>query len=389
MQRNKIISFFALAMILGTVIVGNATVSGRTTGFLSVQGTWIVDSTGTPILLRGVNYPGYDSLYPRSHPESAYANFAKMGFNVVRLQISWASLERYKGRFDDYFLSFYVGRDVQWAKKYGLHIVLDMHQYQWASKFGGGGVPDWAVAKYPANELGLREAVSDFWADPSLQDHLIMVWKGIATRYANEPTIVGYDLLNEPWIYTSIIPELNATHIDAFYAKTTQAIRAVDPNHIIFLEPANMNTFNTSFDSNIVWAPHFYPLSYASTYYPENQTVLELKMDAMYQNYVTRSNAPLWMGEFGAFMTDGTANNWLKEAQALFNKYQIGWAWWAYGDQRDGGTVPNCLHNPDTTAPSTVPLIIVQIGNSTRSWFRTCPAFQRIIWSRANRASLR
>jgi beta-glucosidase/6-phospho-beta-glucosidase/beta-galactosidase len=112
MQRNKMISFFALTMILGTVLVGSATVSGQINGFLSVQGTWIVESTGKPVLLRGVNYPGYQSPNPRLHAESAYANFAKMGFNVVRLQISWAKLEPRKGQFDNSFLMWYVDRDV-------------------------------------------------------------------------------------------------------------------------------------------------------------------------------------------------------------------------------------------------------------------------------------
>jgi hypothetical protein len=42
-------------------------------------------------------------------------------------------------------------------------------------KFGGNGAPDWAVRQYLSDELGMREAVSDFWADPSLQDHLVMV----------------------------------------------------------------------------------------------------------------------------------------------------------------------------------------------------------------------
>jgi hypothetical protein len=184
-----IISFFALATILGTVIVGNATVSAQITGFLSVQGTWIVDSTGTPILLSGVNYPGYESLNPRMHTESAYASFAKMGFNVVRLQISWASLERYKGQFDSSLLMWYVDRDVQLAKRYGLYVVLDMHQYQWASMSGGDRAPDWAVRQYLASRLGIRQAVSDFGADPSLQDHLIMVWKNIATHLGLRPAI--------------------------------------------------------------------------------------------------------------------------------------------------------------------------------------------------------
>jgi len=84
-----------------------------------------------------------------------------------------------------------------------------------------------------------------------------------------------YDLLNEVWVQTSIIPALNASRVDSFYIELTEAIRTVDPNHIIFLEPANVNTLNASFDGKIVWAPHFYPLSFASKYYPRNLTVLE------------------------------------------------------------------------------------------------------------------
>jgi aryl-phospho-beta-D-glucosidase BglC (GH1 family) len=302
-----------------------------------------------------------------------------MGLNVVRLPISWDTLEHAKGWFDITLLLWHVDQDVQWAKKYGLYIVLDMHQYQWASKFGGNGAPDLAVRQYPANELGMRHAVSDFWANSSIQDHLVMVWKNIATHYAKEPTIAGYDLLNEPWVYTSIIPQLNATHIDSFYIKVTEAIRSVDPYHLIFLEHANMNTLNTSFDGKIVWSPHFYPWSFAQEYYSENRTILEADLEAKYQTFVLQSKRPMWIGEFGAFMTDGSAENWLKDAQALFDKYQIGWAWWACGDPMSGGMVPDCLHNPETTASSTTPIIVMPIGNFTRSWFRTRPALQRII----------
>jgi endoglycosylceramidase len=370
MQRSKAISLFTLAVILGTVIAGGANVSAQVNGFLSVHGTWIVDSTGKPILLRGVNYPGYDSQYPKLHTEAAYANFAKMGFNVVRLQISWANLEAYKGRFYDYFLSWYVDRDVQWAKKYGLYIVLDMHQYQWASKFGGNGAPDWAVKQYSVNELGMQQAVSDFWANPPIQDHLVMVWKNIAVHYANEPTIAGYDLLNEPWVYTSLIPQLNATHVDSFYTRVTEVIRSVDPYHLIFLEPANMNTFNTSFDSKIIWAPHFYPWSFAREYRPENRTILEADLAAKYETFVLQSKRPMWIGEFGAFMSDQSAEHWLADAKSLFERYQVGWAWWAYGSSGSGNPVPDCIKNPKTGVSI---ILLLAISNPPDNWFRMRP----------------
>jgi endoglycosylceramidase len=312
------------------------------------------------------------------HTESAYADFAKMGFNVVRLQISWANLERYKGQFDSSLLIWYVDRDVQLAKKYGLYIVLDMHQYQWASKFGGNGAPDWAVRQYSPNGLGMRQAVSDFWANPSIQDHLVMVWENVAKHYAKEPTIAGYDLLNEPWMYTSVIPQLNATHIDSFYIKATEAIRSVDPYHLIFLEPANMNTFNTSFDSKIVWAPHFYPWSFAQEYYTQNRTILEADLAAKYQTFVLSSKVPMWIGEFGAFMKDHSAEQWLEDAKTLFDKYQVGWAWWAYGDPRDGNSIPGSLDSPETNAAQ-VSLFIPMVISHPEDWFRIRP-FNRWIF---------
>ncbi len=383
MRHHRMISLLALALILGIVIAGSTTASAQATGFLSVKGTWITDDAGKAILLRGVNYPGYECGKPRPHREWDYANFAQMGFNVVRLPISWVNLERLKGYFDISFLFWRLDQDVQWAKKYGLHIVLDMHQYLWASKFEGCGAPDWSVQQYSPDELGRQKAVSNFWINSSLQDHLAMVWKNIARHYANEPTIAGYDLLNEPWIYTSIMPELNASHVDSFYMRVTAAIRAVDPNHILFLEPANTNenpnTFNTSFDSKIVWSPHFYPLSFAPKYYPENLTVLQANLAAKYQTFVLDSKVPMWIGEFGAFMTYASADKWLRDTKSLFDKYQVGWTWWAYAGPGDGNSVPDCLLNPDTSVSSgQAPLIISPISNFTESCFQIRPGHRCI-----------
>jgi len=351
MRHNRTISLFTLAVILGMVIAGRVTASAQTTGFLTVKDTWITDDTGKEVLLRGVNYRGYEQVPIRLHTESDYASFAQMGFNVVRLPITWADLEPSSGTFNVGFLLWHVDQDVQWAKKHGMYIVLNMQQDHWASRFGGCGAPDWAVKQYSPDDLGMREAVSDFWANPSLQDHLVMLWKNIARHYANETTIAGYDLLNEPFVYTSIIPWLNASNVDSFNVKVTAAIRTVDSNHIIFLEPANMPTFNTSFDSKIAWSPHFYPLSFAPVYYPENLTVLEADLEAKYQTFVIQSHRPMWIGEFGAYMNSPSADNWERDAKSLFDKYQVGWAWWPSKDPRR--PVPSALLNPSTSVSST------------------------------------
>jgi hypothetical protein len=86
MRHGSNLSLFALTTVLIVVIAGGTTAFAQTPGFLSVSGTLIVDSTGKPMLLRGVNFHGYHNAHPRCHEESDYANFAQNGFNVVRLQ---------------------------------------------------------------------------------------------------------------------------------------------------------------------------------------------------------------------------------------------------------------------------------------------------------------
>lgn len=305
-----------------------------TLSFLSTRGTSIVDSAGQTVILRGVNYPGYEHDHPVTHNSAAYTTLALgFEFNVVRLPISWANLEPQPGTFNATYLSWYVDQDVQWAHSAGLYVVLDMHQFDWAARFGGYGAPDWAVQNYAPNATGMRQAVSDFWSNTDLQDHVVQVWVKIAQHFANDPTIAGYDLLNEPWVYTSVIPELDASAVDAFYFRATQAIRAVDSNHIIFLEPANM-IVKLPTKTNIVWSPHFYQLSFEPKYFTQNFTILENDFLAKYRMFVIDSGTPMWIGEFGAFMPNNSSRaTWTQDTLTLFNRYQIGWAWWAYNGQ--------------------------------------------------------
>ena len=316
-----------------------ATPTGQ--GFLSTRGTSIVDSAGQVVQLRGVNYPGYEDTPSSQHLQGAYLFLARLGFNVVRLPISWANMEPQPGVFDTEFLTWRVDQDVLWAGVAGVRIILDMHQIYWAERFGGLGAPDWSVQQYPASQTGLREAVTDFWTDTNLQDQLISVWVKIAQHYANQPTLAGYDILNEPWIYTSIDPSLNGTTIDSFYARAVQAIREVDKNHIIFLEPANLDAFKLPNLTNIVWSPHFYQLAFVNKYYEENYTLLEADFQAEYQQFMLEMEVPMWIGEFGSFIPDHASSvKWTQDVVTLFNRNSIGWAWWAYTGTNQ---IPNIL----------------------------------------------
>jgi len=163
---------------------------------------------------------------------------------------------------------------------------------------------------------------------------------------AKETTIAGYDILNEPWIYSSVNSNLNATNVDTFYLKVVAAIRSVDPNHIIFLEPTNMNTFGFLIRSNIVWSPHFYVLALARIP-PTNRSILEADLAAKYKKFVLEAGTPMWIGEFGAFMNDAKSMSmWIQHAIELFGKYQVGWAYWAYNPRGNNYLILNSLLAP-------------------------------------------
>ena len=56
------------------------------------------------------------------------------------------------------------------------------------------------------------------------------MWGKLAERYKEREWIGGYDILNEPnW-------NLNGNEIRELYVQITNAIRAHDQNHIIFVE---------------------------------------------------------------------------------------------------------------------------------------------------------
>ena len=72
---------------------------------------------------------------------------------------------------------------VAWCKTEGIYVILDMHAA-------------------PGGQTGANIDDSDgypwLYDSPTKQQELFAIWQKIAKRYANNPTVLGYDLLNEP-----------------------------------------------------------------------------------------------------------------------------------------------------------------------------------------------
>ena len=96
------------------------------------------------------------------------------------------------------------------------------------------------------------------------QPWTINLWQTIAERYANEPAVAGYDLLDEPLLSESNSASGGST-VRAFYVTLTNAIRSVDTNHILFAcgtdwcgSVAGVQAILPPWDSNMVLVLHDY-----------------------------------------------------------------------------------------------------------------------------------
>lgn len=79
------------------------------------------------------------------------------------------------------------------------------------------------------------EKKANLWANNDDKQDLISIWRSIAMRYANETSVLGYDLIDAP----------NApqnTDLESLYKDLINAIRQVDQNHIIFVQGNDKGT---------------------------------------------------------------------------------------------------------------------------------------------------
>ncbi len=163
-------------------------------------GNWVWNNSGTPPTLH--------------HNEQDFARLREMNLNCIRFYLNYAYFESdatpytYKASGWDW-----LDQQVSWAKKHGISLILNMHVPQGGYQSQGNGAALWNV--------------------PENQKRLTALWRAIAQRYRNEPTVAGYDLLNEPVTPRSIDQWKDLAQ------GITAAIRAVDQAHLIVVERLN------------------------------------------------------------------------------------------------------------------------------------------------------
>ena len=182
-----------------------------------------------------------------------------------------------------------------------------------------------------------------------------MLWEAIARHYRDEPWVAGYDLINEPADPTGEV-------VVPFFQRLRDAIRKVDPAHVLFIEG---NTYAREFDmfdptwKNVVYTNHDYaaPGFPSSGPYPGETGGRYYDSKAVEADFLQKSRfmidngLPIWVGEFGPLYTgDATKDEMryqlLKDQLAIYDKHGASWCIWLY---RDLG-LHALVYQPETTA---------------------------------------
>jgi endoglucanase len=339
---------FGLIPLLAIASIPCSLAGAQSWSGLRVNGQNIVDSSGRNLVLRGLGvgewtnteaymlewpdgngkflwYYGYTRIHSTLETllgedaanqywqtwnanvitESDVAMWQSWGVNAVRLSVNYHWLSPADGVYLDSGWQW-IDQTIAWCKAHHIYVILCMHAAP------GGQNPE-LMSDTPDGKPHL-------WTQPAIyQPWAIHLWQAMAHRYAEEPAVGGYDLLDEPLLSESH-PAMGGPVVRAFYVKATAAIRSVDTNHIIFAcgtewcgSTAGMNAILPTWDDNMVLVFH--------KYWDNN----DLASIRGYLAIRSQNNVPLWNGETGE-----NSNAWAKGMADLLGKQHIGWSWWTY-----------------------------------------------------------
>ena len=255
-------NIFFIYLIVGTTLIlsagckksssNNGTTSQPVTAkFLHVSGSIIKDGNDNPIRLQGVAFGNevWSAAIPVTHHnEEDLKRVGDMHMNAIRFYMNYKTFEddavpyTYKQAGWDW-----INQNIAWAKKYGIYLILNMHVPQGGYQSQGKGDALWNVTEN--------------------QNRLTALWTAIAKKYKDEPTIIGFGLVNEP------VPVNTVSQWQLLAQRITNSIRQEDKNHLIFVEKPiyvkNASGENADYnfpliaDNNVVYEFHIYdPIQY-------------------------------------------------------------------------------------------------------------------------------
>jgi uncharacterized membrane protein HdeD (DUF308 family) len=265
------------------------------------NGSWFNDDQGRYLLFRGVNFASRTKLAPYlpiapletknlsqlnlkeeiKSVEPELDRLKDLGFNIVRLLISWKAIEpRPNTNFDELlpegkqYLTF-VKEIIDELYARNLYVFLDFHQDIAHERYGGDGFPDWALATDIEHELPEASNLRDkkwmikYVTNKSVKKTLTSFWRNDLTHIEGEnklehfpvrthlektigqtakffrslnngkghPAILGIEPFNEPNPAGLPKEQFEQEFLVDYYRNVDLEIRKFDPDVFIFMEP--------------------------------------------------------------------------------------------------------------------------------------------------------
>ena len=341
--------------------------------WLTTSGDHICDLNGTEVWLTGCNWFGYntgsnlfDGVWACSL-DDALISIADRGFNLLRVPMSaelllqWKNGEYPEANYNHAYNAYLDGMNsleiwdhvLSVCEAHGLKVMVDIHSANTDAM--GHMAPLWCT--------------DDF----SEEDYLeALDW--ISERYADNDTIVAYDLKNEPhgkasedehaiWNdsddynnWKRVAQEAGNIILDnnpyALIVIEGIQIYPIDPQANDFTSTNDEDYYNSWWGGNlravadypidfgspernaqIVYSPHDYgPAVYAQPWFEGGFTYESLIEDYWYDSWLyidDTGTAPLLIGEWGGFMT-GDNLTWMEYMRQLIGEYHLNHTFWCF-----------------------------------------------------------
>eukprot|EP00499_Haloplacidia_sp_CaronLabIsolate_P008816 CAMPEP_0196780524 /NCGR_PEP_ID=MMETSP1104-20130614/7941_1 /TAXON_ID=33652 /ORGANISM="Cafeteria sp., Strain Caron Lab Isolate" /LENGTH=527 /DNA_ID=CAMNT_0042150735 /DNA_START=6 /DNA_END=1589 /DNA_ORIENTATION=- len=379
-----------------------------------------VDSLGRIRYFRGLN--AVSKLPPFSPPTDAFdhrfsiaaedvRNLQEWGFNVIRLGLMWSAVEPQRGQYNTTYLDV-MRQVVASLADGGVYTILDAHQDAMSRRFCGEGFPDFAVQPSRATQGPLLDfpaplpfdipidpatgrpdlnactkhqfalyyitfecasAWQAFYESRDLHDAMAGSWRAAASAFHDQAGVLGYELLNEPWLGSIWTHPLDAVvqgkadreNLVPLYERLHAAIREVDDERIVFYEPTvsesylrqsvgfEMGPGGRAYDDRQALAYHLYCIAQNSSGDPRPLKGCESSLAPLWdvaQTDYRRVGGGAFLTEFGALGPHQSSADLLTFMLDEAERRGQSWTYWTWKDFNDITTqnpATETLYNED------------------------------------------
>ncbi len=335
----------AVVLVATSIVIGPSASATGTVGWLHTDRGTIKTAAGRPYVIKAVAWFGMETPNCAPHGlwqiglDDGLAQIASFGFNTVRLPFSNECLRASATTGIDAHLNpelaglpplDVMDQVVARARAHGLSIILDRHRPD-----SGAQSPLWYTATVPESR----------W---------IADWRSLARRYADDPTVIGVDLHNEPHGEACWGCGDASRDWAAAAGRAGDAVLAENPRLLVIVEgvehqgppgtgrstwwggglaDASRHPVRLSVADRLVYSPHDYPSSifpqpwFSDPTYPTNLTA-QWRADWGY--LVEDGIAPVLLGEFGTRLQTVSDRQWLAALVEYLDRTGASFAYWSF-----------------------------------------------------------